>query len=135
MPSNERSLDEWAYRLQGEYNSIRKPLWRAFMPKKTWTHTQRLLFANFYKWREQNPGPDGEKTGAGMVRFLDAWKSWAALQHGDERTTWATLLGQFVDDDGTSPPENPEMAIREVLKGLHKRAAMALLHKLMGELI
>ncbi len=131
----ERSLDEWARYFEQAYSSIRKPGWREFAPKQSYAHSQRILFAAFYKWREANPGPDGERTGPGMERMIDAFIRWAEQQTGDGRTTAWILWSQFTEGMGTLAAATPEAAIRAALKSLPKRAQLALLLRLASELV
>ena len=135
MRTTERSPDEWAYRLRDTYDGIRKPGWREFAPKQTWAHTQRVLFAKFYGWRDANPGPEGERSGAGMQRFLDTFGRWASTTTGDDRTTCFTLLDRFCDGAGQLDSGSPEASIRVALKTLPKRAQLHLLLKLASELV
>lgn len=130
----ERSPDEWAYRFADTYNAIRRPGWREFAPKKTWAHSQRILFAAFYRWREANPGPDGERTGPGMERMLTTFQRWAAQQQGDERTTPWVLWAQFTEGMGQLQKGDPESDIRVALKVLPRRAQLVLLLRLAAEL-
>ena len=131
----ERSPDEWAYRLAERYDEFRKPHWRSFLPKKTWAHSQRVIFAKFYPWRDANPGYPGESTGAAMERFLMSFLEWGKNQHGDERTTCWVLLDQYTDGVGQLASASPEASIRVSLKALPKRAQLSLLLRLASELV
>ena len=124
---------EWWHYARTEYAKAKKPQWRNPMPSKSEEKSQSRLWAMAFKWRDAN-GHNGS-TRELMEDFITAWLRWSQSVPDEGNVSIWTLLTQFVEGQGQLDSGSPEAAVRVALKPMHKRAQMALLHKLMGELI
>ena len=131
----ERHPTEWWQYAAAEYSKVKKPQWRNPLPSKTQIASQKRLWALCFKWRDSHPEEGDRSTSDLMRTFIAAWLRWAQSVPDEGNVSFWTLLTQFVEGQGQLDSGNPEQAIRVALKVLPKRAQLALLLKLCGELV
>ena len=131
----ERNPTEWWLYAAAEYEKAKKPKWRAPMPSKTQTASQKRLWALCFKWRDNHPEQGDRNTADLMRAFIAAWLRWAQSVPDTADVSFWTLLVRFCEGQGQLDTGSPEQAVRVALAPLPKRAQAVLLHRLMGELL
>jgi hypothetical protein len=108
--------------------------WRAAMPRKTHTHSQRVLLAIMFNSSQRQLNPD-QPTGAFFPSWLNDWSKWLKTYQGDARTTIWTTLESFAGGQGSQSAGDPAVTVVNALKALPRDEQKRLLWRLLGELI